>query len=69
MPYHRYHDPRIFRLTSSVGACGTNNPNEVKSIQRMINDAGYQFATVAGSQQMDNAILPPLKLYAGISGC
>lgn len=45
MPHHRYHGPRIFRLTSSVGACGTNNPNEVKSFQRLLNDAGYQLAT------------------------
>lgn len=45
MPHNRYHGSRIFRLTSSVGACGTNNPDEVKSIQRMIISAGYSSAT------------------------
>jgi len=66
MPYHRYHVPRIFRLTSSVGACGTNNPNEVKSIQRMINDAGYQFATgrtLPTNGQCDTATTEAIRWY------
>lgn len=36
-----YHSPRVFRLTGSVGACGTNNPDDVKLLQKMIIDAGY----------------------------
>lgn len=36
MPHNRYHGSRIFRIASSVGACGTNNLDEVKSVLRMI---------------------------------
>ncbi|WP_342325354.1 peptidoglycan-binding protein [Kosakonia sp. BYX6] len=37
--------PMIFRLTSSVGDCGTNNPKEVKIVQQQLIDAGYAVAT------------------------
>ncbi|WP_279022959.1 peptidoglycan-binding protein [Gibbsiella quercinecans] len=40
-----HHTPRIFRLTSSVGTCGTNTPDEVKAVQQLIDNAGYQLAT------------------------
>ena len=40
-----YHPPRLFRLKGSVGTCGTNNPEDVQEIQRMINNAGYKIAT------------------------
>lgn len=33
--------PRVFRLTDSVGTCGTNNPDDVKLLQKMIIHAGY----------------------------
>jgi hypothetical protein len=36
-----YHSPRVFRLNGSVGECGTNNPEDVKLLQSMIIDAGY----------------------------
>ena len=26
----RYHKPRVYRLKGTVGACGTNNPEDVK---------------------------------------
>lgn len=40
-----HHTPRIFSLTSSVGTCGTNTPDEVKAVQQLIDNAGYQLAT------------------------
>ena len=39
------HGPRVFRLTSSVGSCGTNDPKEVKTLQQQLVDAGYSLAT------------------------
>ncbi|EPR9086585.1 peptidoglycan-binding domain-containing protein [Cronobacter dublinensis] len=36
-----HHKPRIFRLTDSVGACGTNNREDVAKIQKSIIEAGY----------------------------
>ncbi|WP_312456710.1 peptidoglycan-binding protein [Pseudescherichia sp.] len=36
-----YHLPRVIRLTGSVGAFGTNNPDDVKTLQKMIINAGY----------------------------
>ncbi|EOW6874197.1 peptidoglycan-binding protein [Cronobacter turicensis] len=41
MPKRHYPNPRVFRLTGSVGFCGTNNPDEVKTLQKLIADAGY----------------------------
>ena len=44
----RFHEPVMLntdKLFSSVGACGTNTPTEVKKLQRMISLAGYQQAT------------------------
>ncbi|MCF8581793.1 peptidoglycan-binding protein [Enterobacter ludwigii] len=40
-----YHNPRVYRLKGTVGSCGTNSPEDVKKIQKMINNAGYQLAT------------------------
>lgn len=45
MLHRRHHGPQVFRLSSSVGACGTNNPEEVKTIQHLIGNAGYGQAT------------------------
>jgi len=48
MNQKRYHDPMVLQpdsLFSSVGNCGTNQPEEVKKLQRMIMNAGYQQAT------------------------
>lgn len=33
------------RLSSSVGACGSNAPADVKKLQQMISDAGYPLVT------------------------
>ncbi|MEW5291705.1 peptidoglycan-binding protein [Erwinia papayae] len=33
------------RLSSSVGACGSNAPADVKKLQQMISDAGYPLST------------------------
>jgi hypothetical protein len=41
----RLYGPQVFRLSSSVGACGTNNPDEVKALQSLIKNAGYSQAT------------------------
>lgn len=40
-----YHNPRVYRLKGSVGNCGANDPSDVKEIQKMIIDAGYQLST------------------------
>lgn len=40
-----YHNPRVNRLKGTVGSCGANSPEDVKTIQNMINNAGYQLAT------------------------
>ncbi|MCK1067041.1 peptidoglycan-binding protein [Pluralibacter gergoviae] len=40
-----HHNPRIYRIKGSVGNCGSNNPDDVKTIQKMINGAGYQIST------------------------
>ncbi|EOI5759202.1 peptidoglycan-binding protein [Cronobacter turicensis] len=45
MPKRHYPNPRVFRLTGSVGFCGTNNPDEVKTLQKLIADAGYSQTT------------------------
>lgn len=36
-----YHPPCVFRPISSVGVFGTNNPDDVKTLQKMIISAGY----------------------------
>lgn len=36
-----YHKPRIFSLTGSVGACSSNNSEDVAKIQENIIEAGY----------------------------
>ncbi|WP_336981401.1 MULTISPECIES: peptidoglycan-binding protein [unclassified Cedecea] len=44
----KYHEPMLLhpsRLFSSVGTCGTNASEDVKNIQKMMLDAGYQQAT------------------------
>lgn len=41
----KYHEPMLLNpalLFSSVGTCGTNAPEDVKKIQRMMTQAGYQ---------------------------
>lgn len=40
-----YYPARIFRLNDSVGAFGANNPEDVKRLQQMIIDAGYNTIT------------------------
>lgn len=45
MRHSQQHAPRVFRLTSSVGDCGTNDPKEVKIVQQKLVDAGYSVAT------------------------
>nr|WP_244968383.1 peptidoglycan-binding protein [Rosenbergiella australiborealis] len=32
-------------MKGTIGSCGTNNPDDVKEIQKMIINAGYQFST------------------------
>lgn len=41
----RLYGPQVFRLSSSVGVCGTNNPDEVKALHSLIKNAGYSQAT------------------------
>ncbi len=38
-------EPRIYRLKGTVGNCGANNPDDVKTIQKMIIGAGYTLST------------------------
>jgi len=48
MNQKRYHDPMVLHpnlVFTSVGTCGTNQPEEVKKLQRMVMNAGYQQAT------------------------
>lgn len=45
MRHNRSHTPHFLHLSSSVGVCGTNNPDEVKTIKRLIDNAGYHLAT------------------------
>lgn len=40
-----YHEPRVLRLQSSVGVCGVNYADDVKTLQVMMMEAGYQAAT------------------------
>nr|WP_237654144.1 peptidoglycan-binding domain-containing protein [Cronobacter malonaticus] len=40
-----YHKPRIFRLSGSVGACSSNNSEDVAKIQENIIEAGYSRKT------------------------
>lgn len=40
-----YHEPRVLRLKSSVGICGVNYVDDVKALQVMMMEAGYQAAT------------------------
>lgn len=41
MSIRQHSGPPVFRLSSSVGVCGTNKPDEVKAIQHRINTSGY----------------------------
>lgn len=36
-----YHPPRVFRPTGSIGVFGANTPEEVKTLQKMMINAGY----------------------------
>jgi len=36
-----YHPPRVFRPTGSIGVFGANAPEEVKTLQKMMINAGY----------------------------
>ncbi|EOW6720252.1 hypothetical protein ACOZ07_004395 [Cronobacter dublinensis] len=54
MSHKQYTSPRVFRLIGTVGACGTNNRSEVKTIQAMISDAGYK--TITGRTVIPNGI-------------
>lgn len=40
-----FHEPRVLRLQSSVGVCGVNYAEDVKALQVMMMEAGYQAAT------------------------
>ena len=65
----RYHPPLTLhpdRLFSSVGTCGTNDPDEVKKLQRMVVDAGYQQATgrvLTINGQCDQATIEAIRCY------
>ncbi|WP_105633850.1 hypothetical protein [Cronobacter dublinensis] len=54
MSHKQYTSPRVFRLIGTVGACGTNNRSEVKTIQAMISDVGYK--TITGRTVIPNGI-------------
>ena len=54
MPYHK---PHIYRLTGTVGNCGSNDPGDVKKVQKMIIDAGYQLST--GRTVRENGVCGP----------
>ena len=45
MKQHKYHQPEVFRLSSSVGECGFNDPDEVGKLQQKIKNSGYTLAT------------------------
>ncbi len=40
-----FHEPQVLRLQSSVGICGVNYADDVKALQVMMMEAGYQAAT------------------------
>ncbi|WP_297199345.1 peptidoglycan-binding protein [uncultured Pluralibacter sp.] len=40
-----YHGPHVYRITGTIGACGINAADDVKTMQIMINGAGYRAAT------------------------
>ncbi|EMM0381414.1 peptidoglycan-binding protein [Pluralibacter gergoviae] len=40
-----YYSPRVYKIKAPVGNCGSNNPDDVKTIQKLINNAGYQLST------------------------
>ncbi|WP_342320586.1 peptidoglycan-binding protein [Kosakonia sp. BYX6] len=40
-----HHHARIHQLKGTVGSCGANYPEDVRAIQKMINNAGYRLAT------------------------
>lgn len=42
---HKHLIPRVFRLSSTVGECGFNDPDDVKALQIQIKNAGYSQAT------------------------
>ncbi|EKY3118253.1 peptidoglycan-binding protein [Cronobacter turicensis] len=45
----RYHaEPKVFRLLAPVGLCGTNNSEDVRSLKKVIDKAGYAFFTGRG---------------------
>lgn len=61
-----YHPPRVYHLSGSVGACGSNNPDDVKAIQQMVNQAGYHLASgrsVRVSGQCDGQTLEAIIWY------
>lgn len=64
-----YHTPMLLmplRLFSSVGTCGTNNPGDVKQLQQLIRDSGYQLATgryIGVDGQCGQATIEAIKWY------
>lgn len=54
------------KLFSSVGTCGTNNSSDVKQLQQLISDAGYQLATgrhVGFNGQCSQETIEAIKWY------
>ena len=41
MTKNHYHSPRVFRPSGSIGIHGANTPEEVKTLQSMMINAGY----------------------------
>lgn len=41
MAKHHYHSPRVFCPSGSIGALGVNTPEDVKTLQGMMINAGY----------------------------
>lgn len=45
MSRQQYHEPGIMRVGATVGECGSNNPDEVKWIQKILKESGYKEIT------------------------
>ncbi|MBP2167742.1 hypothetical protein J2125_000934 [Erwinia toletana] len=45
MVHQHFPSPRVFRLSTSAGACATSNPGDIKALQHLMINAGYRQAT------------------------
>ncbi|WP_254711364.1 hypothetical protein [Pantoea cypripedii] len=66
MRHNRNYTPHLLYLSSSVDVFGTNNPDAVKTIQRLIDNAGYHVATgrtLQVNRRCDTATVEAIRWY------